>query len=1151
MAHKIKEINQKLEQIENEKGRFKFDANPVLAPAETLESSTSSTLSRETASFVSHSEIVGRKDDKSKIVDMLLQKGNAEDDFVSVIPIVGFGGLGKTTLAQLVYNDADLVEKFDVKMWVWVSNTFDVKRVMKEMIEGICKQKIDVSNMDVVQTSLRGELDKRSFLLVLDDVWYEEHFLEKWDALSAILRCGNQGSKVVVTTRSREVASIVGTLQMYDLQILSSDDCWDLFERWAFSTRGPKKSPALEAIGKEIVRKCAGVPLALKTLGGLMQSKHQEKEWLEIQNSPVWDISDADSKIMNVLKLSFESLAPPLKQCFLYCCIFPKGYRIGRKLLIQLWMAEGFLGSSNGRKTTEDIGNGHFNSLCSNSLFQDIEKNKFGEIKGCKMHDLVHDLVTSISGNEHSLIESNDIPNVSQIHWLVYDFSESRIPRSLYEANKLRTFYVWNNFEVEDEDFANALLSFKSLRVLDLSFTSITELPSSIGKLKHLRFLDISETSVAELPKSITRLYNLQTLRMKNCKNLNELPAELRKLISLRHLKIDLSGDWSEMPEGIGQLSCLQTLPVFKVGRNNDGRSLAELEHLNSLQGKVKIYDLDVVGDVTYAEAANLKAKQNIYSLGLEWDRDEVDGMNNDDDVLEALQPNSNLKELWMRRFSGTKFPRWIVSGSALGCLIEIYFYKCNECEYLPSFGQLPHLKKIHIDEMRNVKRMGGAWNGWPDNVSDVKVVEGEEDAATSIAFPSLKIINLQNMPNLEEWLLEPISVSFPCLEHLYIESCPKLKIMPSSFPSLSHLNFNIDTSSIAVQSLTKNLTTLTFLYVLGCPDLQFLPKQFLHNNKFLHTLKIDTCPEFEGFVPEEDGIDYKAELNETKLDALEVLRIRRCPKFHMIPNTLPSLKKLLIEDSNDSFFGWLTSKLTNLTYLWIEDIPDLTFLPSALLKDNGLLVELTVCGCPLLQDFLYENGDKLKSLSELVVRDCPSLTSLELRGMTSLSYAEIVNCGCLSSLPEDLALLPQLERLRVEVSEEQHYFPFPEATKQHHFLSLRHLQIGGSPKMKSLPHQLRYLTKLKILVIHEFDGLIDLPEWLGDLTLLEHLTIWSCRNLIHLPSKEVMQRLSLLEYLFIEDCSLLKENCDKERGGEWEKISHISKVKIDEDYVS
>ncbi|KAK9138086.1 hypothetical protein Sjap_008680 [Stephania japonica] len=456
---------------------------------------------------------------------------------------------------------------------------------------------------------------------------------------------------------------------------------------------------------------------------------------------------------------------------------------------------------------------------------------------------------------------------------------------------------------------------------------------------------------------------------------------------------------------------------------------------------------------------------------------------------------------------------------------------------------------------------MGGAWNSWNNDKAKVEVVEDAAAMAT-VTFPSLENINLTNMPNLEEWLLESNRTSFPRLETLYIEHCPKLKIMPSCFPSLKSLDFTAKTSAIAVQSLTKNLTNLTFLYIHGCPDLKFLPIEFLHKNKFLHTLKIDTCPEFEGFVSKEHDNDYKVEfdeslhyipsrLDEIRLDALEALRITLCPKFRLIPNTFPSLKKLLIEASNDNFVGWLTCKLSSLTYLWIEDIPDLMFLPTALLKDNKHLVELTVCGCPLLQDFLYANGDKLKSLSELVVRDCSSLTSLELQGLTSLSYVEIVNCGGLSSLPEDLALLPQLERLRVEIAAELHYFPFPEVMQQHHFLSLRHLQIGGSPKLKSLPHQLQYLTKLKILVIHEFDGLVDLPEWLGGLTLLESLTIWSCRNLIHLPSMEAMLRLSLIEYLFIEDCPLLKENCDKESGDEWEKISHISKIKIDEDYVS
>ncbi|KAK9137405.1 hypothetical protein Sjap_007999 [Stephania japonica] len=623
------------------------------------------------------------------------------------------------------------------------------------------------------------------------------------------------------------------------------------------------------------------------------------------------------------------------------------------------------------------------------------------------------------------------------------------------------------------------------------------------------------------------------------------------------------------MPKGIGQLTCLQTLTVFKVGHNDDdGCSLAKLEGLNLLRGELNIYDLDNVKNVRYAEKANLKAKKGIYSLGLEWDRDEgdeEDGTNcekfNDDDVLEALQPNSDLKKLWIRRFCGIRFLRWIHSRSTLGGLVEIYFYKCRRCEYLPSFGQLPSLKNLYINDMRNVNRIGGAWDEGIDNLK-VEFVEevSRNREMTAILFPSLEIIYLEKMPNLEEWL-EPMGTSFPVLETLVVEDCPKLRITPSSFPSLKALQFKPITSDIAVQSLTKNLTSLAHLYVEGCIDLKSLPEELLLNNKFLDELILMGCPELEGFLPNENHTQGRSnkELNLSSsfpsnfipnegLSALQVLDILECPKFHVMPNTLPSLKVLQISNSNKHFMGWVSSKLTSLTELWIKEIPYMISLPSELLKNNKLLQKLSICDCPQLQEVDEKSGLRsLNRLANLVVRGCHSLKSLNVQGLDSLTILEITSCKGLNDFPEGMSLLPHLDTLRIGQLWEgkQHEFLFP-TTKRVHFPSLRHLEICGSPNMKSLSRQLQLLTKLNILVIDNFDGLIDLPEWFKNFVSLKELSIWSCANLVHLPSFEAIQCLTSLTYLEIENCPLLKQRCDKETGGEeWSKISHIQIVKI------
>ncbi|KAK9137841.1 hypothetical protein Sjap_008435 [Stephania japonica] len=899
----------------------------------------------------------------------------------------------------------------------------------------------------------------------------------------------------------------------------------------------------------------------------LMLIKHGEKEWVDVQNSSIWAISDADKKIMSVLKLSFDSLAPPLKQCFLYCSIVPKGNVIEKAWMVQLWMAEGLLGSLKRTESMENIGDEYFKCLCLNSLFQDVKKNTFGAIETCMIHDLVYDLITSISGIGCLFLKTSEtLIDVSKTHWLGLQFDEPRIPKALHQAKKLRSFSACGaDYEAVDEDFDDLLLNFLSLRVLELSFAGIKLLPASIGKLKHLRFLDVSSTRIEELPKSVTCLYNLQTLRMKNCDNLKVLPRDLRKLINLRHLEVDTSRKWREMPKGIGQLTCLQTLPVFQVGHNDDdGCTLAELEHVNLLQGVLHIYDLDNVKNVRYAEKANLKAKKDLYTLSLEWDRDEgdeEDGTNfeklNDDDVLEALQPPFDLKELEVIGFRGSRFARWIQNSSALGGLVDICFYSCDRCVFLPSFGKLPSLKTLYINNMRNVKRFGGAWNEGMDNPT-VEIVEelGNRDMA-EIMFPSLESIFLVKMPNLEEWLEPMTATSFPVLETLTIEDCPKLRITPSSFPSLKTLQFKPITSGIAVQSLTKNLTSLTRLYVKGCLHLKSLPEELLLNNRFLDKLALKDCLEFEGFLPKEShthaGSSFSSSVfipNEG-LGALQVLVITQCPKFHVMPNTLPSLSHLVLRNSNNHFMGWVSSKVTSLTYLWIQDISDMLFLPTKLLKNLKLLKELSICDCPQLQQ-LDEKSDlrSLNCLANLTIRGCHSLKSLNVQGLDSLTRVEITGCKGLNSFPEGVYLLPHLDTLRIgELWEEElHYFPFP-TTERGHFLSLHHLEICGSPNMKSPPHQPQQLIKLKTLLIENFYGVTELPEWIGNLASLETLGIWTCANLTHLSSMEAMRRLTSLGYLEIKNCPLLKEKCD--RGGqEWPKISHIQNIKIDDGVI-
>lgn len=237
--------------------------------------SESSISYRETFSLVIESEVYGRRDDKEKILELLHTTSNGENigDSVSIIPIVGIGGLGKTTLAQLVYGDADSMGCFDMKIWVYVSNDFDMKKIITAIIESATLRKCEFTNLEILSRQLQEFLCGKRYLLVLDDVWNEDQ--DKWQRFQTLLKGGVKGSKIIVTTRSDKVASIVGT-SSYHLKGLAEDDSWALFKQHTFGQGEEEGHPNLLPIGKQIVNKCGGVPLAARTLGSLLCFRREE-----------------------------------------------------------------------------------------------------------------------------------------------------------------------------------------------------------------------------------------------------------------------------------------------------------------------------------------------------------------------------------------------------------------------------------------------------------------------------------------------------------------------------------------------------------------------------------------------------------------------------------------------------------------------------------------------------------------------------------------------------------------------------------------------------------------------------------------------------------------------------------------------------------
>ncbi|KAL6293433.1 hypothetical protein ACE6H2_001575 [Prunus campanulata] len=959
MAHRIKKISASLAELKNEAAFIGLVAKKKDPTSQRIRED------RETNAFIGKDEIIiGRNAVVSDIVTTLTNS-NMNQENLSVMAIAGMPGLGKTNLAKSVYNEGAIDEYFNKKLWVCVSNTFDVNSILTAMLE-LLSHNVRTRQQALI-TNLQQELSGKRYFLVLDDVWNEES--EKWERLMSCLSKLNSapGSKIIITTRSSKVASITETLPQPKLKLLSTDECWSILKHAACSDGRSDIPLPLERIGREIAKKCDGLPLMAKVLGGMLRSKNSIDEWRSIQESEIWKLRKDDDRIMSVLKLSFDNLkSPSLKHCFAYCSIFKKDFEIERENLVQLWMAEGLLHPSRDLEM-EDMGNDYFNILLQNSFFQDVTMDKDGVVITCKMHDLVHDLAELVSKS----------------------------------VGKLRSLFS------DGECLSNILLNFNSLRVLNLYEAEIEELPSSIGRLKHLRYLDVSRIKIKELPKSIGKLYNLQTLRMCYTWNLERFPKEMENLINLRHIYFDKD---TEVPFGMRRLTQLQTLRYFNLDKERN-HGIDELGGLNQLKGELTISSLEHVKDKDEAKKSNLAGKANIQKLTLEWGESyyswQRTNKESDVDVLEGLQPNPKLEILKIYNFLGVKLASWMMS---LLNLKEISLSNCRGCEEVPPLGHLPNLRHVKFEDMYKLKCVGVEFYGYNHVYGGAAL------------FPSLKTLVFSHCRALIEWkevdVITPAAV-FPCLEELTLRTCWQLRNAPSRFPSLQKLEIHDIAQVMAIENICNQLTTLTHLEICGATELTRLPVGMLEN-KNLRVLHIGDCIKL-CHLPDE--------LHTLRL--LEELTLENCPSLEFIPITtqsqgMPCLRILKIENC-EKLSSWPSGLeyCTSLRELNIKNCQNLRHLPVDGLQTLFSLEEPYIEDCTNLE--AIPSLDNLTSLRELSIWGCDGLTSLPrgIQSCTSLNRLTISECHNLISLADvDASRLQSLFYLQILDCQKLKYLP-------------------------------------------------------------------------------------------------------------------------------
>ncbi|KAF8378837.1 hypothetical protein HHK36_030186 [Tetracentron sinense] len=606
---KIEEINKRIERIKHNKSSYGIEDIRVEISGSSNEGPS---RGEKLAPIVEEVDVVGFEDDVKTLTRKLIGE---ETKGRTVISIVGMGGLGKTIVAKKIYNSSDIERHFDYHAWVVVSQNYQIRKLLLDIIkcvmvperkkserkkfEGKFERKdferkelerteserkefeiLESMGEEALGMKLSEHLNQRRYLVVIDDIWC----IEAWEGLESAFPKGKPGSRVLITTRNKEVALFTDIQSPpHELSLLREDKCWELFCKKAFRDVNYSCPTDLEILGKKFVEKCGGLPLAVVAMGGfLLRKARSSTEWEKVLKTIRLHLNEGQSQISRILALSYDGLPYYMKSCFLYFGIFPEDIEIRKKRLIQLWVAEGFIQERRG-ETLEEVAEEYLQELIDRSLIQLAKKSSGGGVKACCIHDLLRELsilearedkFLQVDGN----IEDSASPSSSRRFVIHQNINRRYVPLDLLASNLCSLSWL-TKMSKEELKVIFSHGSFKLPRVLDIGVT-ISRLPKEVGDLIHLRYLGIYCIENETLPSSIGNLRNLQTINMGKC-NIHA-PNSFWKLQQLRNVRVGAGKIGVVGCPQMDRLKNLQTLNMVTVGRWIE-HGLSQLTNLRKL----------------------------------------------------------------------------------------------------------------------------------------------------------------------------------------------------------------------------------------------------------------------------------------------------------------------------------------------------------------------------------------------------------------------------------------------------------------------------------------------------------------------------------------------------------------------------------------
>jgi NB-ARC domain/Rx N-terminal domain len=1036
-----------------------------------------SAMGRETSSVLNPETIVfGREKEEEDIIKKLLNpecKVEGTANF-AVLPIIGVGGIGKTALAQLVYNDPKVEKHFELRMWVCVSNNFNVTRLTKKLYESAFGQPANFVNLDTIQRELKEKLKSKRFLVVFDDVWDDADIIG-WQNLVAPLQSKKSGSMMLLTARMKKTAMLTApnVMDPFYLKGLNEADMQDLLERCAFGGEDPNKHKQLVEIGRKIVKNLKGCPLAAKTVGRILGSRLNVIHWTRILKSELWSLEQEPSEIMPALRLTYQYLPSHLKPCFSFCSIFPQDHIFIKDDLIYMWMALGLVPRVllNGERP-EDVGSVYFEEMLNRSIFSPAnpisnahlcypvyaycpttEKQFVG---GYVMHDLMHDLSAFVSQGEcfrsdtnkivpipttvrHLYIRVDDCSelcnlNLKNIRTLILQFDDSKHPELVCILNEM-------------------LKAMRSLRLLTLFALELREIPESVSDLLHLRYLSLSSFMLGEFPRSMSRLHHLETMVCGGF-GFDKQANVLVELVKLRH--IIASECFIQAIAGTGRLTSLQEL-CFRVDKKSEFK-ISELSNMRELR-RLSISNINSVGDHEEVKEANLRDKVGLRELSLQWETLEFD-----EKVFYHLEPNCNLEELRIIKYMGGRPPAW--ETGRLQSLVKIEFSDCHNLiisldEWLPRFPKIfAALEELTITCCKKVEMPQECFSKFMTlKRLDISGCHQERELSYMdvLFLPStLQFVRINNyVEDVRELSLQPKEASFVVLDH------------PGDNRKLSYMRMGDHVGRWPPIWLTQTLSTLESLHIVGAeylgssatPDGEALPAWM---RALVHIIRREdtTC----AYPP----LEY--------------------------PSDMPSLEQTYWASKN---IQWM-QHVKHLTFCLLSKLRVLPPLPITLEK-----LILTKLGWVLVPN-LFENqssgSGRLPCLVSMAIFDCPNLISLaeglfqEPQQFEALETLTIRNCKMLKYLPQG---------------------------GFNKFISLKWLDIESCPRIPGQLVQECFLpSALRVLRVFRCGGLeAILHKALESVHSLISLELIDCYEITSLPSEEVFSRWRSLEKLYFAYC--------------------------------